>query len=67
VVQVYFLPHPISTRDKADWWFVIKTKARGILQDEQLDNFAYQENFVGQNCGHISIDLDPPITLLDTD
>jgi hypothetical protein len=22
---------------------------------------------VGQNCGHISIDLDPPITLLDTD
>ncbi|CAJ2667792.1 unnamed protein product [Trifolium pratense] len=32
-IQVYFAPHPIRTRSNADWWFVIKTKARGVIED----------------------------------
>ena len=66
-IQVYFAPHPISTRDKVEWWFVIKTKARGMIEDEQTGDFAYQEDSANQSSSHIAIDLDEPVTLLDND
>jgi hypothetical protein len=63
-IQVYFAPHPIRTRSNADWWFVIKTKARGVIEDS---NSAYQEDFIDQNCDLNSADLDSTIILQDVD
>jgi hypothetical protein len=66
-IQVYYAPHPIITRNNADWWFIIKTKARGMIEDQQVDDFAYQEDFPYQNSGGISVDIDLPTTLLDSE
>ena len=49
----------------ADWWFVIKTKARGVIEDQQVDDSAYQEDFLDQNIVGISVDIDLHVTLLD--
>ncbi|XP_045832834.1 uncharacterized protein LOC123924101 [Trifolium pratense] len=65
--QVYFAPHPIKTRNNANWWFIIKTKARGVIENQEICDFAYQEDFTYQNCGGVSIDLDLPINLQDID
>jgi hypothetical protein len=61
-IQVYYAPHPIITRNNADWWFIIKTKARGMIEDQQVGDFAYQEDFPDQNSGGISVDIDLPTT-----
>jgi len=66
-IQVYFAPHPICSRSNADWWFVVKTKARGLIEDQQVDDSAYQEDFLDQNIVGISVDTDLPVTLLDVD
>jgi hypothetical protein len=66
-IQVYYAPHPIITRNNADWWFIIKTKARGMIEDQQVGDFAYQEDFPDQNSGGISVDIDLPTTLVDSE
>ena len=66
-IQVYFAPHPICSRSNADWWFVVKKKARGLIEDQQVDDSAYQEDFLDQNIVGISVDTDLPVILLDVD
>ncbi|XP_052117681.1 uncharacterized protein LOC110281750 [Arachis duranensis] len=66
-IQVYFVPHPMSnTKEKAEWWFVFKTKARGEIEIETTEDFAYQEDGTNQSNNHISNDIDIVVDLLDT-
>ncbi|XP_072079067.1 uncharacterized protein [Arachis hypogaea] len=66
-IQVYFAPHPMSnTREKAEWWFIFKTKARGEIEIETTEDFAYQEDDTNQSNNHISNDIDIIVDLLDT-
>nr|XP_025647798.1 transcription termination factor 4, mitochondrial-like [Arachis hypogaea] len=66
-IQVYFAPHPMSnTKEKAEWWFVFKTKARGEIEIETTEDFAYQEDGTNQSNNHISNDIDITVDLLDT-
>ncbi|WJX82001.1 hypothetical protein P8452_64818 [Trifolium repens] len=38
-----------------------------MIEDQQVDDFAYQEDFPYQNSGGISVDIDLPTTLLDSE
>ena len=41
--QVYYASHPKNKGDKADWWVVIKTKPRGVVDTRYNMEVAYQE------------------------
>ena len=48
-IQVYYVPYPEKIKEKRDWWVVIKTKARGTVDDRYTLELAYQDmsNFIG--------------------
>lgn len=41
--QVYYTSHPKNKGDKADWWVVIKTKPRGVVDTRYNMEVANQE------------------------
>ncbi|KAL3358674.1 hypothetical protein AABB24_015666 [Solanum stoloniferum] len=41
--QVYYASHPENKGDTADWWVVIKTKPRGVVDKRYNLEIAYQE------------------------
>ncbi|PKU64702.1 hypothetical protein MA16_Dca017644 [Dendrobium catenatum] len=43
-IQVYFSKYPSGRRDKQDWLAVIKTKARGIIDQQYIVATAHQED-----------------------
>lgn len=53
--QVYYTPYPERRRDNSNWWVVIKTKARSIVEEsgyERSPAHAYQEN---ENAGVLPV------------
>nr|XP_009757555.1 PREDICTED: uncharacterized protein LOC104210361 isoform X1 [Nicotiana sylvestris]XP_009757556.1 PREDICTED: uncharacterized protein LOC104210361 isoform X1 [Nicotiana sylvestris] len=60
--QVYYANHPEKKGDKADWWVVIKTKAKGIVDATHNLEVAYQEE---QSHVNLSIEDDPIDCLQD--
>lgn len=62
VTQVYYANHPESKGDKANWWVVIKTKPRGVVDERHNVEVAYQEE---QSHVNPSIEDDPIDCLQD--
>ncbi|XP_038713444.1 uncharacterized protein LOC120007316 [Tripterygium wilfordii] len=62
--QVYFTPYPEGIRDRADWWAMIKTKARSTITtpSTQVDD-AFQDNEVPIE--PIAVDTDQLNSLVD--
>jgi len=32
-IQVYYMPYPQKIKEKVDWWVIIKTRARSMVND----------------------------------
>jgi len=45
-IQVFYVPYPMKTRDKVDWWVVIKTKPRARMDNSYTLELAYQEEMI---------------------
>jgi len=44
--QVFYTPYPARTREKVDWWVVIKTKPRAMVDNSYTLELAYQEEMM---------------------
>jgi len=44
--QVFYVPYPTKTRDKVDWWVVMKTKPRARVDNSYTLELAYQEELM---------------------
>lgn len=59
-VQVYYVSYPIKSKNNADWWAVIKTKPRGVVNDQYTLDVAYQPeeaSMIPVDDGELIIDL----------
>ena len=35
-IHVYYMPYPHKIKEKVDWWVVIKTRARSMVDDQYI-------------------------------
>jgi len=53
-IQVYYMPHPHKIKEKVDWWVVIKTRARSMVDDQYTLQVSYQDGL--SNTKYVSND-----------
>jgi len=53
-IQVYYMPYPQKIKEKVDWWVVIKTRARSMVDDQYTLEVAYEDGL--SNTKYVSND-----------
>ena len=53
-IQVYYMPYPQKIKEKVDWWVIIKTRARSMVNDQYTLEVAYQDGL--SNTKYVSND-----------